>query len=74
MGQIYPFGINIYPWDHTSACLGLFEPTPPTYVSIDSTERQQKFAFFSDPTHLFANVIYGWSLSIYDKFYHTIQK
>ena len=53
-----------YLGDHssiTSACFWLFQAHPPTYVSINSTVNQQKLPF-SDPTHLFADVILEWSL------------
>jgi hypothetical protein len=41
---------------------GFFTPTHvPTYVTINSTVNQQKLSF-SDPTHLFADVILEWSL------------
>ena len=41
---------------HVLAFLG-----PPTYVSINSTVNRQKLPF-SDPTHLFADLILEWSL------------
>ena len=68
MGQIYPFGINIYPWDHTyitSACFSLFGPTHPPTSAFIVLNVNKNLVFFSDPTHLFVDVIYGWFQSIY---------
>ena len=49
---------------------GLLRPKP-TYVSINSTVNQQKLPF-SDPTHLFGDVILEWSLIEYLKLIWTI--
>ena len=52
--------------DHSSimsACFLAFLD-PLTYININSTVNQQNLPF-SDPTHLFANVVHEWSLLAY---------